>query len=151
MQHRIDSVPLFGQNDGPPAALQVRQQNLVKQTRRQRGGVVRALTLFTVIDTGGMMMTDPLAPTMPPKPSLLFMTGKLGIADKPEMSLEACVGEGFAQSRDAPGNASGSGIAVRPFKAEDVKLRVDWRSLNCGRARSFHTPFPLIAYHTKAS
>ena len=69
-------------------------------------------------------MTNPLAPTMPPKLSGIFMTGKLRIADKPEMGFEAGRGQGLAQTRDAAGNAAGPGIPVRPFEAEYVKLRV---------------------------
>jgi len=52
------------------------------------------------------------------------MTGKVGIADKPQMGLEASLGEGFAQTRDAGSNATGSGIAIRTFKAQYVKLGV---------------------------
>ena len=70
-------------------------------------------------------MTNPLAPTMPPKLFAIFMTGKLRIADKPEMGLEAGLGESFTQTGDAAGNAAGPGIPVRPFEAEYVKLRVD--------------------------
>jgi hypothetical protein len=50
------------------------------------------------------------------------MAGEVGITDKPEMGLKAGRGEGLAQTRDAAGNATGPGILVRPFKAEEMKL-----------------------------
>jgi hypothetical protein len=50
------------------------------------------------------------------------MAGEVGIADKPEMRLEAGRGEGFTQASDTAGNAPGPGLLVRAFKAEQVKL-----------------------------
>ena len=50
------------------------------------------------------------------------MAWEMGSANKPEMGLKAGLGEGLAQASDAAGNATGSGILVRAFKAEDVKL-----------------------------
>src|SRR2546421_10647360 len=50
------------------------------------------------------------------------MAGEVGIADKPQMRLEASLGKGFTQPSNAAGNTTGPGIHVRAFKAEDVKL-----------------------------
>jgi hypothetical protein len=60
------------------------------------------------------------------------MTGKLWIADKPEMSFEAGLDEGLTQTANAAGNAAGPGIPVRAFKAEYVKLRIGPGTFNCG-------------------
>jgi hypothetical protein len=38
------------------------------------------------------------------------------------MGCEAGLGEGFTETCNATGNATGPGIAVRAFKAEYVKL-----------------------------
>jgi hypothetical protein len=57
------------------------------------------------------------------KLSAIFVTGKIGIADKPEMGFQASLGESFAQTGNAAGNATGPGITVRAFKAEYVILR----------------------------
>ena len=92
-----------------------------------------AAAQFTIVYTGRMIATDPLAPTMQPELSPIFMTGKVRIADKPEMGLETGLGKGFAQASNTACNATRLGITVRAFKAEDVKLRVDRGTLNCRR------------------
>src|SRR4029453_18788888 len=51
------------------------------------------------------------------------MAGQVGIADKPQMRLEASLGKGFTQPSNAAGNTTGPGIQVRAFKAEDGKLQ----------------------------
>jgi hypothetical protein len=81
-----------------------------------------------------MIATDPLAPTMQPELSPIFMTGKVRIADKPQMGLETGLGKGFAQASNTACNATRLGIAVRAFKAEDVKLRVEPGTLYCDSA-----------------
>jgi hypothetical protein len=50
------------------------------------------------------------------------MAREVGIADKPEMGFETGRGEGLTQASDTAGNATGPGILVRAFKAEQMKL-----------------------------
>jgi hypothetical protein len=50
------------------------------------------------------------------------MTGEVRIADKPKVSFEPGLGEGFAQTGDAAGNTAGPRIPVRAFKAKQVEL-----------------------------
>jgi hypothetical protein len=102
----------------------VRQQKFAQQKRGQGGSIVGSLALFAIVDTRRMILTDPLAPTVPPKLSSIFVAGKIWIANKPEMGFELGLGESSAQTRDATSNATGPGIAVRTFKAEYVKLGV---------------------------
>ena len=63
------------------------------------------------------------------------------------MSFEARLGDSFAQTCNAAGNASGSGIAVGAFEAEYVELRVQRRTLNWDGALHFHNRFSLILVH----
>jgi hypothetical protein len=69
-----------------------------------------------------MIAADPLTPAMELELSATFMAGEVGIAHKPQMGLEAGLGKGLTQARDAAGNATGPGIRVRTFKTEEVKL-----------------------------
>jgi len=79
---------------------------------------------FTVIDTGGVVATDPLAPTVPRKLSAIFVTGQIWVTDKPEMGFKASLGDRFAQTCDAAGNTASAGIPVGAFKTEYVKLYI---------------------------
>src|SRR5262245_38532831 len=134
MQHRIDGVPLLGQNHGVAAALHVRQQHLAKQKRRQRRGVVGSLALFTVVHPGGVILTDPLTPPVQPEVSPAFMPSEGRVADKPQMGLEAGGGEGLTQPTDAARNATRPGILVRAFETQNVKLQRKRRTSRSARA-----------------
>ena len=64
MQHCRDRVPLFGQDDGLSTLVQVGEEDLTQQKRRQRSGIVGLLALLAVIDPGRMVLANPLAPAM---------------------------------------------------------------------------------------
>jgi len=48
-----------------------------------------------------MVAADPLAPAMQMELIVVFVTGKIGGTDKPEMRLEASVGQSLSQAGDA--------------------------------------------------
>src|SRR5262249_60613157 len=97
-------------------------------------GIVGSLALFTVVQAGGVVLTDPLPPPVQPEVSPSLVTRERRIADKPQMGLEASLGEGLTQPTDAARNATGPGILVRAFKAEDVKLHIGRRTSSGVRA-----------------
>src|SRR5262245_21812898 len=72
-----------------------------------------------------MIATDPLTPAMQPQLVLRVMPRQLGIANKPQMGLEAHGGLRLGQAGDPTGNAPGPGIGVRSFKGKHVKLHGD--------------------------
>ena len=82
---------------------------------------------------------------MQPELSSSFVAGEVGIADKPEMRLEAGLGEGLTQASDAAGNAAGPGIPVGAFKADYMKLHGDIVTvLHCSFKKAPRTPFELL-------
>src|SRR5215510_10654806 len=72
-----------------------------------------------------MIATDPLTPAMQPQLVLRVMSGQMGIANKPQMGLEAHGGNRLGQAGDPTGNAPSPGIGVRSFKGKHVKLHGD--------------------------
>jgi hypothetical protein len=58
-----------------------------------RGGIVQALTLFTVVDPSRIIVADPLTPAMQLELVMDFMAGEMRMAHKPQMRLIAGFGK----------------------------------------------------------
>jgi hypothetical protein len=55
-------------------------------------------------------------------PVPLLVPGEVGIADKPQMGLEAQRREGAGEPIDSTREAACSGVGVGPFEGENVEL-----------------------------
>src|SRR5439155_12146222 len=67
VEHRMDRVPLLRQDHRVASVSQMGQEHLPQQKRRQRGRVVRLFALFTIVDSPGVIATDPLTPAIQPE------------------------------------------------------------------------------------
>jgi hypothetical protein len=86
------------------------------------------LALLAVMDAGGMIVADPLAPAVQVEPVVGLVAGAVGVPHKPEMGVEAGIHQGLAQAADARGDAVGSGLVVGTFKSEQMEWhRTDLR------------------------
>ena len=122
MKNRVYRVPLLGHHEDLIAALQRRQKEMSKQERRDRCGVVGALSLLTIINSDWMIPTNPLTPAVKVQSCAHLVAGKLWIADKPKMRFEVGINEGVAKTFDATGEATGLSVRVRTFKRKKVTL-----------------------------
>src|SRR5262245_34510479 len=141
MEHGIDRMPFFSQDDGTLSLQQMRQEHLVTEKWRERRGIVDTLAFFAIVYAAGMVMTDPLTPPMELEPAIRLVAQQVRITDKPEMGLITYISKRIDQTGNATGKATGTGIGVVAFKRKDMKLHGGpfdlWRSSKaCERA--FH-------------
>ncbi len=100
------------------------QQHLTQQKWWQGGHVIGMFALFAIVDSSRMITADPLTPPMQPELLAGLMSWQIGIANEPQMRLEASHGQRLRQASDTARNATGACIGVRPFKGEDMKLHL---------------------------
>src|SRR2546428_1176956 len=102
--------------------MEMGQEHLPQQKRRQRRRIIVVLGFLTIIDTSGMIAADPLTPAVQPELSTHVVAWQVGVAHKPQMRPEAALSQGLCQTDNATRNAPGAGIWVRAFKRQDVPL-----------------------------
>jgi hypothetical protein len=107
MKYGIGRVPLFGEDTGvSPVLLQEGQQDFLHEIRRQGTGIIGALTLFSIVNAGGMISANPLAPAVEMDVSPHLVPGLLRIADEPEVGLESTFGQRSTQTGHSRRNAA---------------------------------------------
>jgi hypothetical protein len=125
VQHGVHRVPFFGHDDRVLALADGRQQHLVQEKRRQRLGILVVLPPLAVVHAARMVAAHPLGPAVEVQRAVALVARKLGVADEPEMGLEAEARERLYQAAGAGCEPAGTGICVRALKGQHVKLHVD--------------------------
>src|SRR2546427_4431342 len=116
VEYGVDRVPFFSQDHCPTATLEMGQEHLLEEKRRQRSCIIVILGFFTIIDAGRMIAADPLTPTVQLELLADFIAWQVRITDKPQMRLEAALSQGPGQTADTTRNTPSTGIGVRAFE-----------------------------------
>src|SRR5262249_29300203 len=99
-------MPFFSQHYCGAAALEMGQEHLLQQKRRQRRGKVNLLGFFPIIDASGMIAADPLAPAVQPELLTHFVACQVRVTHKPQMGLEVALSQGLCQTDNATRNTT---------------------------------------------
>jgi hypothetical protein len=101
----------------------MRQEHLAQEKRGQRCGVVLLLGPFASVDPFRIRAANPLAPAVQVQLPLRLVSWKVGIANEPQMCLEAGGGQGLSEPGNGAANAASLGISVGSLEGKYVKLQ----------------------------
>jgi hypothetical protein len=81
-----------------------------------------SLPFLSSVNAGPLLATDPLTPAMKVYASPEFFAGRVGIADEPEVRLEALSRQAQGKTFHAAGEPTCTRISIGALKRQDVKL-----------------------------
>ncbi len=119
--HDFGGMPLLSQNNNQLVLSDGGPHDVVSHERRDGVVVVAELVLFTIINAVGMVLADPLAPTVQNELAVLslFFARAIGVPNEEHVGGEALARQCRGQIVHAHSQTASRGIAVRALEAED--------------------------------